>query len=112
MILRNGDLAARMSGDMYMSWCFTCQCLVGRVGGCGAFACVLLALVIGEQSLFACHVSEVWNDVSEEAIDLLRQLLKPDPTHRLTAQQALAHDWFADCSPLPEATDVTCDDML
>jgi len=57
----------------------------------------------GEPPSFA---GEVWNDVSEEAIDLLRQLLKPDPTHRLTAQQALAHDWFADCSPLPEVTPI------
>mmetsp|Transcript_67680 Transcript_67680/g.195628 ORF Transcript_67680/g.195628 Transcript_67680/m.195628 type:complete len:802 (-) Transcript_67680:84-2489(-) len=50
--------------------------------------------------------AEVWNHVSEEAIDLLRRLLKQDPAERLTAQQALAHEWFADCSPLPEVTPI------
>lgn len=39
----------------------------------------------------------VWNDVSATAKDLIRKLLVVDPSGRLTATQALAHEWFKDC---------------
>ena len=35
-----------------------------------------------------------WEWISEEAKDLLRGLLEPNPKHRLTAAQALEHAWF------------------
>jgi len=47
---------------------------------------------------------EAWNDVSQDAIRLVRKLLKKNPAERLTAQQALAEPWLADLSPLGQAT--------
>jgi serine/threonine protein kinase len=44
----------------------------------------------------------VWKKVSEQAKDLIRKLLVVDPAARLTAKQALAHEWF---SASTEATD-------
>lgn len=41
----------------------------------------------------------VWQDVSEESLDLLRGLLNPIAEQRLTAQQALQHAWFRDTPP-------------
>mmetsp|Transcript_27737 Transcript_27737/g.36092 ORF Transcript_27737/g.36092 Transcript_27737/m.36092 type:complete len:523 (-) Transcript_27737:190-1758(-) len=38
--------------------------------------------------------SPYWDSVSEEAIDLISNLLEADPTKRLTAQQALDHEWM------------------
>ncbi|XP_013397255.1 calcium/calmodulin-dependent protein kinase type IV-like [Lingula anatina] len=35
-----------------------------------------------------------WDDVSENAKDLVRQLLKVDPAERLTSSQALEHPWL------------------
>ncbi|KAM4550020.1 serine/threonine-protein kinase DCLK3 [Fundulus diaphanus] len=37
--------------------------------------------------------SPYWDSVSEEAKGLVRSLLKPDPTVRLTAEQTLQHHW-------------------
>ncbi len=34
--------------------------------------------------------------VSESAIDLLRKMLAKDPTQRITADQALQHEWILD----------------
>uniref|UniRef100_A0A7S0ZZ78 Non-specific serine/threonine protein kinase n=1 Tax=Noctiluca scintillans TaxID=2966 RepID=A0A7S0ZZ78_NOCSC len=40
-----------------------------------------------------------WKDVSKDAQHLVRQLLKPDPHSRFTAEQALNHDWIARQAP-------------
>lgn len=37
-----------------------------------------------------------WNSVSEQAKDLIRNLLVVDPAKRLTAEQSLSHPWIAD----------------
>ena len=37
-----------------------------------------------------------WGQVSDDAIDFVRQLLAKDPAKRLSADQALAHKWLAD----------------
>jgi len=37
---------------------------------------------------------EEWNGVSEQAKDLIRGLLVPNPLQRLTAEQALQCDWL------------------
>ncbi|XP_067927940.1 calcium/calmodulin-dependent protein kinase type IV-like isoform X2 [Watersipora subatra] len=54
----------------------------------------------GEQAMFKkilkCeyHFHEPWwNDISENAKDLVKKLLVFDPSKRLTASQALAHSW-------------------
>jgi serine/threonine protein kinase len=39
--------------------------------------------------------NEEWNNVSAEAIDLVRQMMQIDPVKRLDARQALQHPWFA-----------------
>ncbi|DAZ95817.1 TPA: hypothetical protein N0F65_008536 [Lagenidium giganteum] len=44
---------------------------------------------------FDMSEGEVWESVSNDAKDLLRQLLCVDRTKRLTATQALGHAWFA-----------------
>jgi len=36
-----------------------------------------------------------WADVGEEAKDLIRKILVPDPKRRLTVRQILAHPWLA-----------------
>lgn len=36
----------------------------------------------------------IWNTISEEAKDLVRQLLKVDPKERIDIDQTLAHPWF------------------
>merc|ERR1740121_2984530 len=41
---------------------------------------------------------EVWEAVSKEGMDLCRALLEKCPQKRLTAAQALAHQWFQDPS--------------
>lgn len=38
--------------------------------------------------------SPYWDGVTEEAKDLVKKLLKVDPTERLTAQQTLNHPWL------------------
>mmetsp|Transcript_4433 Transcript_4433/g.6587 ORF Transcript_4433/g.6587 Transcript_4433/m.6587 type:complete len:153 (-) Transcript_4433:189-647(-) len=38
-----------------------------------------------------------WDKISDEAIDLIKQLLVLDPTHRLTADEALQSPWFEEC---------------
>lgn len=35
-----------------------------------------------------------WNEVSDEGKTFLKQLLQVDPKRRLTAGQALSHDWL------------------
>ena len=42
----------------------------------------------------ASSEEDPWEWISEEAKDLLRGLLEPNPKHRLTAAQALEHAWF------------------
>jgi len=40
----------------------------------------------------------VWSKVSETAKDLIRKLLTTDPDKRLSAEEALKHEWFKDAS--------------
>eukprot|EP01105_Mastigella_eilhardi_P020113 TRINITY_DN4771_c0_g1_i2.p1 TRINITY_DN4771_c0_g1~~TRINITY_DN4771_c0_g1_i2.p1 ORF type:complete len:552 (+),score=105.68 TRINITY_DN4771_c0_g1_i2:39-1694(+) len=35
-----------------------------------------------------------WNNISIEAKELIRELLNPDPIHRVPAETALQHNWF------------------
>ena len=39
-----------------------------------------------------------WDDVSEDAKDLIRALLVKEPTQRLTAKQVLEHSWVKVCA--------------
>lgn len=36
----------------------------------------------------------IWDDISDEAKDLIRNLLVKDPSKRLTAVEILQHPWF------------------
>ena len=40
--------------------------------------------------------SEIWDDVSTDAKDLIRKLLDKNPVTRLSSEQALGHPWFKD----------------
>ncbi|KAG2259458.1 hypothetical protein Bca52824_078752 [Brassica carinata] len=42
-----------------------------------------------------------WPQISESAKSLVRQMLNPDPTKRLTAQQVLAHPWIQNAKKAP-----------
>ena len=42
-----------------------------------------------------------WADVGEEARDLIKKILVPDPKKRLTVRQILAHPWLAVSRTLP-----------
>ncbi|CAN0476376.1 unnamed protein product [Ectocarpus sp. 12 AP-2014] len=37
---------------------------------------------------------EAWDDVSEGAKDLIRQMMEPDPAKRITPHEALRHSWI------------------
>ena len=41
------------------------------------------------------HVWELTKNLSENARNLLKRTLEKDPNLRFTAQEALAHPWFA-----------------
>ena len=35
-----------------------------------------------------------WGSISPEATDLLRKMVSPDPSERITAKEALQHEWI------------------
>lgn len=39
---------------------------------------------------------EMWQDIDADFKDLITRMMNIDPTRRLTANEALAHQWFAD----------------
>mmetsp|Transcript_19588 Transcript_19588/g.45554 ORF Transcript_19588/g.45554 Transcript_19588/m.45554 type:complete len:520 (+) Transcript_19588:208-1767(+) len=45
-----------------------------------------------------------WNQISEDAKELVRMLLQMDPTQRITAKQGLAHRWIKEKAPNSNAT--------
>ncbi|XP_071815757.1 MAP kinase-activated protein kinase 2-like [Apostichopus japonicus] len=45
--------------------------------------------------------SPEWNAVSEEAKQLIRQLLRTDPTERLTITEFMNHSWVKQCNQVP-----------
>ncbi|KAF5750209.1 putative calcium-dependent protein kinase [Tripterygium wilfordii] len=47
---------------------------------------------------------EPWPKVSENAKDLVRKMLDPDPKHRLTAQQVLEHPWLVNAKKAPNVS--------
>uniref|UniRef100_A0A914VZ62 Uncharacterized protein n=1 Tax=Plectus sambesii TaxID=2011161 RepID=A0A914VZ62_9BILA len=47
--------------------------------------------------------TKLWKSISGEAQDLINNLLLVDPNRRLTADQALAHEWFKDDTMLAKA---------
>ena len=53
-------------------------------------------------------ISEVWSNISPMAIDLLGKLLVVDPVQRISADEALEHDWFSQSptSPLTVSRDI------
>lgn len=48
-----------------------------------------------------------WESISDSAKDLCLKLLKEDPAERITAEQALAHDWFS-----PEVAEATANGIV
>ena len=59
----------------------------------------------GDCFIFFLLARQLWDDVSSEAKDLVRSLLKKDPAERLTAAQCLQHPWLLDpLLPLPPDT--------
>lgn len=51
-----------------------------------------------------------WKNISEDAKDLIRKLLKMNPRDRYTAEQALNHEWVA--SKAPRSLDVPLGDSV
>jgi serine/threonine protein kinase len=43
--------------------------------------------------------SEIWDEISSDAKDLIGSLLLSDPAERLTADEALDHVWFTNQFP-------------
>jgi serine/threonine protein kinase len=43
--------------------------------------------------------SEIWDEISSDAKDLIESLLLRDPDKRLTADEALEHVWFTNLFP-------------
>eukprot|EP00951_Prasinocladus_malaysianus_P047716 scaffold651657_cov45-Prasinocladus_malaysianus.AAC.1 len=44
--------------------------------------------------------SEIWDNVSPEATDLINKCLTVDPHLRITAEDALQHPWVSNASPI------------
>lgn len=42
-----------------------------------------------------------WSNISEQARNLVRHLLHPDPSKRLSAKQILSHPWILHLNSLP-----------
>ncbi|KAL8848693.1 MAG: hypothetical protein Q9221_006303 [Calogaya cf. arnoldii] len=87
--------------DMWSVGCVTAATLVGRP----AFATSQMsgarqdsaAAVIAAATKYDLHVlddSDVWGDIDIQPKDFIRRLLVLDEQARLTADQALLHDWF------------------
>ncbi|KAJ8449857.1 hypothetical protein Cgig2_001513 [Carnegiea gigantea] len=56
------------------------------------------------QAIIRSHVDftrEPWPRVSENAKDLVKKMLNPDPSRRLTAQQVLDHPWLQNATKAP-----------
>lgn len=51
--------------------------------------------------------SPYWDEVSPEAMDFIGRLLSSDPSSRLTAQQALEHEWLTMCPEKLGVRDIT-----
>jgi serine/threonine protein kinase len=70
----------------------------------------LLTCLTGHFPFYSTQQSEIWSEIasglngwlndetlkgiSSEAIDLIGQMLDPNPTTRISAAEALKHDWF------------------
>ncbi|KAL8648199.1 MAG: hypothetical protein Q9226_006094 [Calogaya cf. arnoldii] len=87
--------------DMWSVGCVTAAILIGRP----AFATSQMsagrqdsaAAVIAAATKYDLHVlddSDVWGDIGIQPKDFIRRLLVLDEQGRLTADQALLHDWF------------------
>ena len=50
--------------------------------------------------------------MSDLGKDLLTQLLVKDPKKRLSAQEALGHEWFAHCKKIKGGTEDPLDDEM
>ena len=53
--------------------------------------------------------SEDWSNISKEAVDLVKQMMHPDPRIRLDARQALDHPWFLKNIPQSMLSDAVQD---
>ena len=82
-----------------------------------AVGCILYTLLGGYQPFYSKFVSdlielikrgkydfnaEIWNQTSDVAKDLIKQLLQTNPGKRVTIVNALKHKWFA----IPDLTEL------
>lgn len=78
--------------------------------------CVLYTMLCGYQPFYHEYVNELteliktgvfqmekepWDNISDEAKDLISKLIVVDSDHRLTPEDALSHPWFFETSDLP-----------
>ena len=67
--------------------------------------------------------NNLWKDISKEARDLIRHMIRKNPKDRYTVDQCLSHPWFKDAHPrrsrawssvptLPKITPTTCNSIL
>ncbi|CAG8711540.1 3466_t:CDS:1, partial [Acaulospora colombiana] len=62
-----------------------------------------------QNALFDCIIKGVyhfddayWEDISDEAKELIERMLEYDPAQRITAHDALAHKWFKYAAEIPD----------
>jgi calcium/calmodulin-dependent protein kinase I len=77
--------------DMWSVGCIVYLLLSGNLPFLGRSQKELFRKIISGRYDFK---EEIWNDVSEDAKDLVRKLLVLDPDVRLTAKKALLHPWL------------------
>lgn len=74
-----------------------------------AAGCVLYTMLCGEQPFYSEYIidlidliekaeikfpKEIWETISDEAIDLIKRMLEKDPKKRILPKDILNHNWF------------------
>ena len=66
----------------------------------------------GDDSDEVCFPSSYWKDISEDAKDLVRKMMLPDVTERITARQSLQHAWMLHSHSTAEPSDRSRIDLV
>jgi serine/threonine protein kinase len=78
--------------DIWSVGCITYELLSGRPPFNAATAAELFRIL--QQVTGPSFSDWIWSEISSDAKDLVTNMLMPDPADRLSAREALDHDWF------------------
>eukprot|EP00127_Corallochytrium_limacisporum_P000374 Clim_evm69s11 gene=Clim_evmTU69s11 len=95
--LYGNDVGYSMPSDMWACGVIMYTIMVGFPPFWNQSRMVLLRTIMKGKYEF---VAPFWDHVSESAKDLVRRLLTTDPNKRITAAQALEHEWIAELTTM------------